>query len=684
MALASFKKNIVAGNIYAWSKVTGDSSLGVLALRNCYVIYKVPVSLSAGATITNVTFKNTFAADAGTSVTFHCYLYTSDPTGSVAEPPSGYVEHLSDSTYIDANGLAHTFTFTGLNLTGVTELYFWIGANYSSSNGRVYATDASGLSQPTQATWTSEAAALSLELSSSSVSSGGNEILTVRNGSGINLTATFRHGTSSGTVLATETFSTGTLTKLCPKEWFDTAGVTQADYMWIYVSVTGAPSGAMTDSFKLTAGEDMKPVVGTPTTELVQPSEASSYSDYIAGKSCVKVTAEVTQPTLSSIRSVVLSFPGGESVSMTEDQNNPGTYIGTSGAIAGDTNFTVTARDNRGTYGLEGKNTVSVTGVVPYSAPVLTINSAYRCNSEGSETDGGSYYKLKATAAVSSTPSGNALQGLECSLDGSNWTNIKSYNAGFTPVMGGSLNANSAYTLQVRAKDKLSGWIYKTYLLAGAARNVVVKRSSDGTNVGIGTTPTVRDHSSVELPDNGKYYTGSGGKFIAGANGRMEVGSGGGFYENGTKLKSGHTDEQIVNLIYPVGSIYMSVSGTSPATLFGGTWERITGKFLLAATDSSSSGASQAAGNTGGDATHTLQKAELPAQDYDIHYTYGGQDLVAGVVGSSVYTGGGGKIGTFYAGSATSAKLHTGNLGSGNAFSILPPFLSVYVWKRTA
>ena len=51
--------------------------------------------------------------------------------------------------------------------------------------------------------------------------------------------------------------------------------------------------------------------------------------------------------------------------------------------------------------------------------------------------------------------------------------------------------------------------------------------------------------------------------------------------------------------IYPVGSIYMSVNSTSPATLFGGTWAAIENTFLVAA------GSSYTAGSTGGAATHT-------------------------------------------------------------------------------
>lgn len=57
---------------------------------------------------------------------------------------------------------------------------------------------------------------------------------------------------------------------------------------------------------------------------------------------------------------------------------------------------------------------------------------------------------------------------------------------------------------------------------------------------------------------------------------------------------------------WPIGSIYMSVNSTSPANLFGGTWERISDTFLFAASSS------YPAGSTGGEFTHKLTQSELP------------------------------------------------------------------------
>ena len=83
------------------------------------------------------------------------------------------------------------------------------------------------------------------------------------------------------------------------------------------------------------------------------------------------------------------------------------------------------------------------------------------------------------------------------------------------------------------------------------------------------------------------------------------------FNVNGT-LKVNNTN--IFDLIYPVGSIYMSVNSTSPEVLFGGTWEQIQGKFLLGMSSS------YPAGSTGGEATHKLTASELP-----LHGHYLGQ-----------------------------------------------------------
>lgn len=126
------------------------------------------------------------------------------------------------------------------------------------------------------------------------------------------------------------------------------------------------------------------------------------------------------------------------------------------------------------------------------------------------------------------------------------------------------------------------------------------------------------------------------------------------------------TDYTIVDLIYPVGSIYISVSAADPADLFGGTWQRIEDVFLLAA------GSTYAAGATGGEAEHTLAETEIPAHTHGRIYS----DSVASEkkfpwFNSAV--GSGEKVGYDYV-----------SAGGGAAHNNMPPYLAVYVWHRTA
>ena len=117
---------------------------------------------------------------------------------------------------------------------------------------------------------------------------------------------------------------------------------------------------------------------------------------------------------------------------------------------------------------------------------------------------------------------------------------------------------------------------------------------------------------------------------------------------------------------YPVGAIYLSVTNVNPAALFGGTWERIGGRFLLGA-DST-----YAAGSTGGEASHTLTIDEMPRHNHEIdNLNASGNATPFMTVQAQDKKGYGGNVQTMYA-------------GGSKAHNNLPPYLAVYMWKRTA
>lgn len=128
---------------------------------------------------------------------------------------------------------------------------------------------------------------------------------------------------------------------------------------------------------------------------------------------------------------------------------------------------------------------------------------------------------------------------------------------------------------------------------------------------------------------------------------------------------------------YPVGSIYMSVNATSPASLFGGTWEQIKDTFLLAA------GTNYTAGATGGEATHTLTETEMPVHNGHVNNDVTGGNY-KGYLSTSVMTSYG-SSGRGWSTQAGNEIIPAGNNRGGNgAHNNMPPYLAVYVWKRTA
>lgn len=182
--------------------------------------------------------------------------------------------------------------------------------------------------------------------------------------------------------------------------------------------------------------------------------------------------------------------------------------------------------------------------------------------------------------------------------------------------------------------------------------------------------------------------------------------------------------------VYPVGAIYISANPTNPSLYFGGTWTEVQGKFLLGRSSGHEAGSTGGAetktlatenlpahSHTGASHTHTMKHAhgmpkhnhtgtthEAGAHAHSLHHwlaagTGTGRYAAQGAANTPTYitdtagshthtfmTNAGGADETYeYSGNTgASGSGNTGSTGSGTAFSIMPPFLSVYIWKRTA
>lgn len=121
---------------------------------------------------------------------------------------------------------------------------------------------------------------------------------------------------------------------------------------------------------------------------------------------------------------------------------------------------------------------------------------------------------------------------------------------------------------------------------------------------------------------------------------------------------------------YPVGSIYISTNSTSPAELFSGTWERLKDRFLLATGDT------YEAGSTGGEAQHTLTVEEMPSHQHGLRDV-----LINTTLGTWIHVGAGDSIISY---STEILANRTNSTGGNKAHNNLPPYLTVYMWKRIA
>ena len=193
----------------------------------------------------------------------------------------------------------------------------------------------------------------------------------------------------------------------------------------------------------------------------------------------------------------------------------------------------------------------------------------------------------------------------------------------------------------------------------------------------------------IALPTDGRMWT------------RQRVNTGA--WTSWNKLANTTDCTDTLKKVYPVGSIYMSTVSTNPATLFGfGTWEAMPAGRVLLAQGKSSWGTTYNAGSTGGEATHKLTVGELPSHGHSastntanltgnansigINYD---EVSVSGIISKNRGNDYGGtnndhnKTG-FLINASHSHTVTINNTGSNQAHNNLQPYISVYMWKRSA
>lgn len=243
------------------------------------------------------------------------------------------------------------------------------------------------------------------------------------------------------------------------------------------------------------------------------------------------------------------------------------------------------------------------------------------------------------------------------------------------------------------------------------------------------TDPTVPSHVKNITETNITNWNNKQAKLVSGTNiktinGETILGSGNIAIQGGG---GGITQADLLNFIYPVGSIYMSLNNNNPAYFLGGTWERLYNTFLFAASEN------YEAGSTGGEKEHILTATEMPKHNHtynaapsstkgyvlkidDIpshnHIVWSSNQWSNNAVGlwhdkkayglAGVDSSGGsrwwgstesgdgneligytGKNGSHSHG-ITLSPTFTTDTGNNGAHNNMPPYLAVYMWKRTS
>lgn len=439
----------------------------------------------------------------------------------------------------------------------------------------------------------------------------------------------------------------------------------------------------VTKSVDLSVPSSVVPTMGNPTAKRVDNGVPSGWGVYVKGYSQVTIKIKSASGAQgSTIKSYSILGPNLNS-NESSAKSDKLTTVGTN-------TYTCRITDSRGRT---AEKTVSIT-VVDYTPPSIQA-SASRCNSSGTVTTNGTYLRVTATYSIASVSSKNSVSSKSVSCNGVSNT---SFTSGTAFVLSANCSIGSSYTMTASVTDALGNSASVTVEIRTASRIMNVRKNKNGIAFGKFAETDNLFEVAWDAKFNGKLDGYSTGVADYGDSSRkIQIGFAGaglntsnlsyiaGYTDNGTKIKNvnksvlqswlGVSDSDLLNKIYPVGSIYISVNSTNPGNFLGGTWVEFgQGKTLVGVNASETE--FDTVEKTGGEKTHKLSISEMPkhAHKFQGYYnTTSGSAYSQYILSRDKVSGDPNRV--------PSSEEYVGGNGSHNN---LQPYITVYFWKRTA
>lgn len=369
---------------------------------------------------------------------------------------------------------------------------------------------------------------------------------------------------------------------------------------------------------------------------------AARFGGFVQNKSRLLVQTQAAGVYGSAVEKIAVEFDGLSA------QGEQVTFVPMN---AGTIPLAVTVTDSRGRTAVQS---LAVT-VQHYEAPRVEIQSLDRCDKQGSLQRDGGYAKVVFAGTVTSLGDTNpARYTLRRSLrGGEQGTDLSIPGIDGVFVFPASIDQDYECQIMVRdafetAKSGLAALSVAFALLDFNRSNRALglgRRASNANMVSVGLDMKLHGHRITDLAD--------------------------------PEEDRDAIPKAWLEALYPVGAVYLSaVDSCVPGLLFGGTWQRVEDRFLLAA------GQSYPAGTTGGEAAHTLTAEELPSHSHGQRMSYG--PMVDSYLSGARVNGTQADAYEDNWFGDHCPQVYTDAAGGGQAHNNMPPYLSVYVWVRTA